>query len=204
MSLDVSVRLFFPVASAPGALEALREILHSDSGKAIVVALPEGGEFTIPIESEFGESVLEPRLLDVGSSISGGFDTCVTAIVRKKKKLPRKAKPRINVWGDVENFKVVKERVCYPVSFSLGRGRDYLETCFCNITSSDAPAFFSKPFRSRLAYLYSEGNGVAGVYDSMGEWTSFADPKFPVTLPVGFDEEEQGIDALVESLVKLL
>ncbi|SIO31274.1 hypothetical protein SAMN05444166_3704 [Singulisphaera sp. GP187] len=204
MSIDVSVRLFFPIASAPAALRALAKILHSDTGKAIVIALPDGGEFALPIDAEFGENRGEPRLFEVGTPILGGFDSCVTAVVRKKKKLPRKSKPHINAWGDIEYFKVVKQRVAYPVSFYLDRDQNHFAISFHNITSADVSEFYSKPFRSRLAYLYSEGNGVAGVYELMEQWQSFADPHLSITLPEGFDEDAQGIDALVEVLTKIL
>lgn len=110
----------------------------------------------------------------------------------------------MNAWGDVENFEVVKERVYYPVSLHVERDRDFFEITFDNIASAHVPLFFSKPFRSRLAHLYSEGDGVAGVYVGMGEWQSFADPNLPVAFPDGFDASEQGIDALVDSLTRIL
>lgn len=201
MSIDVGVRLFFPFTSAPAALEALAEILHSETGKVLVITLPEGSAHSIPIESAFQNDLSEPQTLAVGTTVRGGFEGWVTAVVRKKKKLP---KPRVNAWGDLENFKVVKQRVKYPVSFRLTRDQDYFEIGFTNLTSADVSSFFANPFRSRLAYLYSEGHGVAGIYDSMGECSSFADPNVRVTLPEGFDENKQGIDVLAEMLEKLL
>ncbi len=90
----------------------------------------------------------------------------VTAVVRKQEKLP---KPQVNAWGDLENFKFIKQRVKYPVSFTSRA----IETIL-RLTLAISPAlifsdFFAKPFRSRLAYLYSEGTAWPA---SMTRWES--------------------------------
>ncbi len=74
MSIDVSVRLFFPITSAPAALKALAEILHSETGKVLVITLPEGSAYSIPIESAFQNDLSESHTLEVGTSIRGGFE----------------------------------------------------------------------------------------------------------------------------------
>ena len=203
MSIDISIRLFFPMASAPAALTARASIVRGEEGREVLVTFPGGGTCALPTGWPPVDPERPPVVFDEHVSIPLG-DVAVIAVVRKKKRLGRNAAPKVNRWGDVENFEVVKERIYYPADIDINIGQDYFEINFTNIASRDASSFFSKPMRLRLAHLYSEGNGVAGIYDSMGEWSSFAEPQHPVTLPDDFDEEEAGLDALVEALIAIL
>lgn len=203
MSIDVSIRLFFPMASAPAALNALASIVRGEDGREVLVTFPGGGTCVLPTGWPPVVGDRSPEVFDEQTSIGLG-DVAVTAVVRKKKRLGCNAAPKVNRWGDVENFEVVKERIDYQTDISINGGRDFFEISFTNITSADVSSFFSKPMRLRLAHLYSEGNGVAGIYVSMGEWSSFAEPQHPLALPDDFDEEEAGLDALVEALIAIL
>jgi hypothetical protein len=204
MSIDVAVRMYFPAASVADVLGCLADLTRHGNERTVTIALPQGESFVIcHADSSSGIDMSRPLVLGPGTRI-GLIETCLSSVVRKKKKLPRKAKPRVNQWGDLENFEVVKVRTYYQLLMGLSRGRDYLEVALHNVTSSGVNFFHTAPFRAKLARLFTEGSGVAAVEVGMGEWTSFAEPHTAIETPAAWqemeDEDMLDIDALAEQL----
>jgi hypothetical protein len=199
VSLDLSSRLFFPISSASDVLRALSKILLAGGEYAVHVAAPDGQVVVFrPGDPRLGN----PKRTEVlGFEAFGGFIAVVPTIVRRKKRVSR---PIVNKWGDVEYHKIVRQRVSRYADFNLSRGREFFEVGFSNL-SNDLSFFDSAAVYSKLARVYEEGRGVVAARVEMLEnWRTFAPPHDEIHMPDDFDEEEHGIDGLVDLLVRSL
>jgi hypothetical protein len=202
MSIDVSVFLYFPVSRAEAALNVVRKVLRRRKyALGILVEPPSGEPIRIPATAEFrnqvevndpdGMRLVEaPTISEVFPEVHG---TEPVFALGEKTRLD-------GLSVEIAYRKAGKVVDSLPVSFSLARGRDYLEVSFGNLTSSDATQFHSLKFRSRIAKIFGEAGGVVAVYLVNGEWSSFADHS-PIEDPGGENEKKE-IDAFVEFLVE--
>jgi len=187
------------MTSASAVLTALSRILLADGEYAVQIAAPDDEVVVLqPSDPRPGN----PKQTEVlGFESFDGLDILIPITTRKKK---RTSRPQINKWGDEEYYKIIEKREFRQARFRVTCGQRYFDVSFSNI-SNDLSFFESTAVASKLARLYEEGEGAAAVRVEMQDhWRTFAEPHDDIDLPDNFDEEAQGIDGLVEMLIKQL